>query len=91
MMPPTNYDDILQRPANNWGAPLAPGIKVVVTLKHIAFAPSTVSCNMVPHNTISLVVRPWSTSMLMRCSTGSDYLNYKGYLRVIVLAVVSFD
>lgn len=66
-MPPAMYDEIVQRltPAltketSNWRAPLAPGLKVAITLRHLASGSKYREMQYawrVPHNTISLVVR----------------------------------
>ena len=61
------FDEIVQRltPAltkktTNWRAPLDPGLKVALTLRHIASGAKYREMQYgwrVPHNTISLVVR----------------------------------
>ena len=66
-MPPAMYDDIVQRltPAltketTNWRAPLEPGLKVAITLRHLASGFKYHEMEYawrVLHNTISLVVR----------------------------------
>jgi len=66
-MPPAMYDEIVERltplllkQTTNWRAPLDPGLKVALTLRHLASGSKY--CDMqyawrVPHNTISVVVR----------------------------------
>ena len=66
-MPPAMFDEIVERltPAltkktTNWRAPLAPGLKVALTLRHLASGAKYREMQYgwrVPHNTISLVVR----------------------------------
>ena len=66
-IPPAMYDKIVQRltPAlikqtTNWTAPLEPGAKVAITLKHLASASKCRDMEYgwrVPNNSISLVVR----------------------------------
>ena len=67
MMPPAMFDEVVQRLTprlakqnTNYRASLEPGLKVAITLRHLA--PGYTYSNMqyawrVPHNTISLVVR----------------------------------
>ena len=67
MMPPAMFDEVVQRLTprlakqnTNYRASLEPGLKVAITLRHLA--PGYTYRNMqyawrVPHNTISLVVR----------------------------------
>ncbi len=50
----------LQKQTTNWRAPLEPGLKIAITLRH--FASGSKYSNMqygwrVPHNTMSIVVR----------------------------------
>ena len=66
-MPPAMFDEIVQRltPAltketTNWRAPLDPGLKVALTLRHLASGAKYREMQYgwrVPHNTISVVVR----------------------------------
>ena len=66
-MPPAMFDEIVQRltPAltketTNWRAPLDPGLKVALTLRHLASGAKYREMQYgwrFPHNTISLVVR----------------------------------
>jgi len=66
-MPPDMFDEIVQRltPAltketTNWRPPLDPGLKVALTLRHLASGAKYREMQYgwrVPHNTISLVVR----------------------------------
>lgn len=66
-MPSAMYDEIVQRltplltkKTTNWRAPLEPGLKVALTLRHLASGARYSDMQYawrVPHNTISLVVR----------------------------------
>ena len=66
-MPPAMFDEIVQRltpritkATTNWRAPLDPGLKVALTLRHLASGANYHDMQYawrVPHNTISLVVR----------------------------------
>jgi hypothetical protein len=77
-MPPAMYDEIVQRltPAltketTNWRAPLAPGLKVAITLRHLASGSKYREMQYgwrVPHNTISLVVREVCEAIIMEYS-----------------------
>jgi hypothetical protein len=145
-MPPAMFDEIVQRltPAltketTNWRAPLNPGLKVSLTLRHLASGAKYREMQygwMVYHNTVSLVLREvcaaiveefrdellappqtaaewrqisdnWMNSSNFPHVIGaiddkhiackspanirSDYLNYKGFFSVILLAVVTSD
>ena len=66
-MPPAMFDEIVERltprltkKTTNWREPLAPGLKVAITLRHLASGAKYKEMQYgwrVPHNTISLVVR----------------------------------
>ncbi|KAK6188557.1 hypothetical protein SNE40_004712 [Patella caerulea] len=66
-MPPVMYDELVERltptltkETTNWRAPLDPGLKVAITLRHLASGSKYREMQYgwrVPHNTISLIVR----------------------------------
>ena len=77
-MPPAMFDEVVQRltPAltkktTNWRAPLDPGLKVALTLRHLASGAKYRDMQYgwrVPHNTISLVVREVCETIVNRSS-----------------------
>ena len=66
-MPPEMFDELLDRVGprltkrtTNWRTPLEPGLKLAITLRHLATGDSYMSMRYlwrVPHNTISVIVR----------------------------------
>ena len=66
-MPPDMFDELVQRltpritkKTTNWRSPLEPGLKVAITLRHLASGSKYHDMQYawrVPHNTISIVVR----------------------------------
>ena len=66
-MPPEMFDELLDRVGprltkrtTNWRTPIEPGLKLALTLRHLASGDSYMSMMyfwLVPHNTISIIVR----------------------------------
>ena len=73
-MPTDMFDELLQRltpritkKTTNWRSPLEPGLKVVITLRHLASGSRYHDMQYawrIPHNTISIVVREVSKAII---------------------------
>ncbi|XP_047490323.1 protein ALP1-like [Penaeus chinensis] len=100
-MPPAMFDEVVQRLTprltkqdTNYRASLEPGLKVAITLRHLASGNTYRNMQYawrVPHNTIIGAIDGKHVACKCPPNSGSEFYNYKGFYSVILFAMVDAD